>query len=175
MNNYDPSPIIGKHYQVPNTVFSYSVKLEWFEEFPTSVMSFSRLLITARADSYERLGFLVIRHEPGWSIFDWKKGWGINGLYAYMSSTHGDKGFAFPESPPNGVGPNDVAPPYKLNFVAILACGSTTKVGHWKYPLGWGWVHHVSTRGAFVGYSQSVRFHNAPFDITVIPGEGSVP
>ena len=191
VKNYTNTPISDAEYYIPNTVFAYTAqlsllerlspsKLLWYMQFSrytkvVSILEFSRNMIIDIAKANETKGYNVILQSWGNSNDEWIGGWKKDGIYKFLSSTHGNNaGIVFPE-PDNDIGvePYSVYPPYKLSLVTILACGSVLEVDVPKRNVNINtWRDHVSRNGKFIGYYTHVHSYDIAHKTFVGNGTG---
>jgi RHS repeat-associated protein len=157
VRQFDESPIVGKCYEIPNTVFIYNSEdrkfsiqdpLSLFQDTGLGVTDLYRYNLRKSAYTFAKLGYRVQLIDNGSSRTTFIDGWKSEGIYEVYFAGHGEKPIgAFIVEPNNpetdAVYSHQVKPPYKLHGVFALACFT---------GAGASWRSHVATGGVYVGF-----------------------
>ena len=136
VKNYDgPWPDEGKLYEVPNTVFVYTSKVDWtFQDNWINVSTRMREFVESFGENAKEKGYNLVIQRRASDNQLFIQGWQEDGIFMVLFAGHGAQGpmdgidmiLGFLADPDHGdaVSPPEVHPPYKLSFAMGLACYS---------------------------------------------------
>jgi hypothetical protein len=184
--NYDPVPVEGKTYMVPNVVVAYTASRVWPEGFYSTV-AWSQGQVSRLDEMAEKAGFHVIRRYNADNVSLFKNGFTEAGIGAYLFAMHGapstsgaSMGAVMPASrgpdATTPVAPGDVSPPYHLARIYAFACGSANNSNHGlsSSPTRIDyWKNHVARNGLFVGWTIDFNFYQGSSGTgrVIVPGD----
>jgi uncharacterized protein RhaS with RHS repeats len=143
----DSVPVPGKVYYVPNTsvVFATTMLDDW-----SWIAMFAGFFVEEIAKNDEADGLNVIRRIRHDSSAEFKKSWNEEGIYRIAFAGHGvpwrNTWKAFVSDQKTGAMDHagTVSPPYRLNTVSAVHCGSASLSNDWR-------THVSKTNGIFWG------------------------
>jgi len=136
VRNYDgPWPDEGKTYEVPNTVFVYTSKVDWtIQDNWFNISTRMREFVESFGENAKEKGYNFVVRPRASDKGTFTQGWQEDGIYMVLFAGHGAEGpidgietiLGFLVDPDHGdaVSPSEVHPPYRLSFVMGLACYS---------------------------------------------------
>lgn len=169
VKQFDESPLAGKCYEIPNTIFIYNAEgrensflnpLTFFQDTGLGITDKYRRDLRKCAVTFSELGYCVKFVDNGRTSDSFKEGWKSEGIYEVYFAGHGEKSSgAFIAEPNNSdadaVYANQLNPPYKLHAVFALACFTGRP----------SWRRLVAPGGVFVGFSGYSTWGNQETEI----------
>ncbi|UDQ98443.1 RHS repeat-associated core domain-containing protein [Lentisphaerota bacterium WC36G] len=144
-------------FKVPNTVSVYTSKPKGgFNGYLTdsTLSGFGAVTSNAlkRGKAAETLGFNVVYYKSYDSAYIFKHMWKISGIWGVIFAGHGTKNFGFSPGPSKFyIAPPKVDPPYKLAYIAALACYTADGYEYSAKVKYVYWTDLLSENGYFIG------------------------
>jgi RHS repeat-associated protein len=157
VKQFDESPLAGKCYEIPNTIFMYNSEdrknsvltpLTFIQDTGLGITDKYRRDLRECSVMFSKLGYCVKFIDNGRTSDSFKEGWNSEGIYEVYFAGHGEESSgAFIAEPNNSdatpVSAKYINSPYKLHAVFALACFTD------YCP---SWRNLVANGGVFVGF-----------------------
>lgn len=162
VKNYDGNPILGKNYQIANTIYR-DIGPTRYGILDESPLSGYQAMVWRAISKALVVSYRGFKMKYRWSVSSGqvKSAFMDPAVWGYIFGGHGAKGAIY--APPDSVGPG-ISSHHKLGLLSLFACetGSTDFLGARPEDGGSFWLDHVAPRGEFLYYPGNAFFSSEP-------------